>query len=74
MTSRNRCILQLKPLRTRFAFSGLVMKFLVDIALSPLFAEGLREADHDVTPVRDYGLQEATDDVVLKRSDEEDRI
>jgi predicted nuclease of predicted toxin-antitoxin system len=24
--------------------------------------------------VRDYGLQQATDDVVLKRSDEEDRI
>ena len=50
------------------------MKFLVDNALSPLVAEGLREAGHDPTHVRDYGLQEATDDEVLKRSDEEYRI
>jgi predicted nuclease of predicted toxin-antitoxin system len=50
------------------------MKFLVDNALSHLVAEGLRNAGHDATHVRDYGLQDAADDIILKRSDEEDRI
>ena len=50
------------------------MKFLVDNALSPLVAENLREAGHDATHVRDYGLHAASDDIVLKRSDEENRI
>ena len=50
------------------------MKFLVDNALSPLVAEGLQEAGHDATHVRDYGLQDAADNTVLKRSEEEDHI
>jgi predicted nuclease of predicted toxin-antitoxin system len=50
------------------------MKFLVDNALSPLFSEGLQKANHDAVHLRDYGLQEATDDVILKRSADENRI
>ena len=50
------------------------MKFLVDNALSPLVADGLREAGHDAIHVRDYGLQAGADDIVLKSFDEENRI
>ena len=45
------------------------MKFFVNNAMSALVAEGLREAGHDATHVRDYGLQDAANDAVLKRSD-----
>jgi predicted nuclease of predicted toxin-antitoxin system len=42
------------------------MKFLVDNALSPWVAEGLREAGHDAIHVHDIGLAAAIDDELLE--------
>ena len=50
------------------------MRFLVDNALSPLVAEGLREAGHDAAHVRDYGLAAEDDDAIFERAAEENRI
>jgi predicted nuclease of predicted toxin-antitoxin system len=50
------------------------MRFLVDNALSPLVAEGLRGAGHDAPHIRDYGLQTAQDDEIFSLADTENRI
>lgn len=50
------------------------MRFLVNNNLSPVLAEILRAAGHDVSHVREVGLQAAADQVVLAAAKAEQRV
>jgi predicted nuclease of predicted toxin-antitoxin system len=48
------------------------VRFLVDAALSPVLAEGLRRSGHDAA--HDYRLQAADDDRIMALAKEQERI
>jgi predicted nuclease of predicted toxin-antitoxin system len=50
------------------------LRFLIDNALSPRFAEQLAALGHDAIHVRDYGLQAATDERVFEKAREQRRV
>ena len=50
------------------------MKFLIDNALSPFIADGLREAGYDTIHVRDYEMQAASDIEIFAMAVDENRI
>ncbi len=50
------------------------MRFLIDNALSPVVAEGLRQSGHDATHVRDHGLAAAEDALIFEYAFREHRV
>jgi len=50
------------------------MRFLIDNALSPRLADGLRDAGHDAIHVRSLGMAAADDEVIFDRAASEKRV
>lgn len=50
------------------------MRFLIDNALSPIVAEGLRQSGHDAVHVRDLGLAAADDVTIFEHADRDQRV
>jgi predicted nuclease of predicted toxin-antitoxin system len=50
------------------------VRFLIDNALSPILADQLKEAGHDAAHVRDYDMQAASDEEILSRAQQEQRV
>ena len=46
----------------------------MDNSLSPLLANGLRDAGHDAAHVREYGMQRSEDEELFNRAFEEEHV